>query len=594
VGSGRSAGRVVGRVLFATLLATGLGGASAAHRPTHYLATPSGHPAPSTTGEFAVDSASIAPMTSVAPKAAPKPVPKPAARPTTPLSHCAGVDAVPPPAKTFATCTPDQGHETITLVFVTDMHAHVHRYLPGKRSPLSVLRAYAARRRVETGGRVLFLDGGDDLEKGALLDARSEGAATIHLVDHLGLDARTIGNHDFAYGAASVLTQASTTAFPVLASNVDGPPGFGARRTVTLQVGCAKVGLFGLLLPPYDELDESHDTPYLGAFTARRDPDGRYPKLAEALAKELRADGADVVIGLNHLGMARDRPILEEAPTVDLVLSGHDHFHIGGPLRGRYGFLVDGGSFLPGQGDANGEAHVDEVTIDVDLGRHAVRLLGMKSLRLADLPDLDADLEAEVERMQACFAPGADAPIADLAFPVRASAPAVWAPIVEAALRRRFPSADAWLFERASYGGIAKGDLSEGPVSAQALADFAYVEKQKPGGPGFTALVPVAIEGAALRALCAAPTYTAWDLRVQRHCPDEIVDGRTYQLVIQRRTLYAPRRAFSTVPAGFPDAARVDAGAVEVRDLLIEHARARGAACLLLDRDLPGPCRGGA
>ena len=585
-------GRGLGRVLFATVLATGLGGASAAHRPTSRVLAATGSAAPSTTAEFAVDSASLAPMTSLAPTAAPKSVSKPVVKPTTPLSHCAGVDAVPPVQKTFASCTPDQGRERITLVFVTDMHAHMHRYLPGKRSPLSVLRAYAARRRVETGGRVLFLDGGDDLEKGALFDARSEGAATLHLVDHLGLDARTLGNHDFAYGPASVMAQASTTSFPVLASNLDGPAGFGARRTITLDVGCAKVGLFGLLLPPYDELDETHDAPYLGAFTAHHDADGRYPKLAEALAKELRAQGADVVIGLNHLGMARDRPILEEAPTVDLVLSGHDHFHFGGPLRGRYGFLVDGGSFLPGQGDANGEAHVDEVTLDVDLGRHAVRLVGTKSLRLADLPDLDTDLEAEVERMQACFAPGADAPIADLAFPLRASAPAVWVPIVEAALRRRFPRADAWLFERASYGGIAKADLSEGPVSAQALADFAYVEKQKPGGPGFTALVPVTIDGAALRALCAAPTYTSWDLRVQRHCPDEIVDGQTYQLVVQRRTLYAPKRAFSTVPAGFPDAARVDVGAVEVRDLLIDHARARGAACLLLDRDLPGPCRG--
>lgn len=579
------------RGVVAALLATGIGAAGAAHRPTS-LATPPKAAAPSSTPEVAVDSASVLPAPPVPPPSKAPVVSKAPAKPASPLAHCPGVDAVPPPAKTFATCAGDRTHETVTLVFVTDMHAHVHRYLPGKRSPLSVLRAFVARRRVETGGRVLFVDGGDDLEKGALLDAWSDGAATVHLIDHLGLDARTLGNHDFAYGTQSVLAQTQTTAFPVLASNVDGPPGFAAKRTVILDVGCAKIGLFGLLLPPYDERDEIHDVPYLGAFATHHDEDGRYPRLAEALAKELRAAGADAVIALDHLGMVRDRPILDEAASVDLVLSGHDHFHLGGqPLRGKFGVLVDGGSFLPGQGDANGEAHVDEITVDVDLEKHTAKLLGTKTHRLADLADLDVDLEAEVERMQACFAKGTDEPIADLAFPVRAGAPAVWAPIVTAALQRRFPKADAWLFERASFGGIAKEDLSEGPVTAQGLAHFAYVEKQAPGGPGFTALVPVTLGGRALQALCTAPTYTTWNLRVERHCPETIDESASYQLVIQRRLLHAPGRAFSRIPAGFPDAGHVDHGAVEVRDLLIDHAKARGAACLFLDRDQPAPCR---
>lgn len=584
--------RWLARTVGAALFATGLGAAGAAHRPASHLARPP-TVAPSSTPEIAADSASSpAPAPSSPPKPASMAATKAPPKPASPLAHCAGADAVPPLQKTWATCANDRSHETVTLVFVTDMHAHVHRYLPGKRSPLSVLRAYVARRRIETGGRVLFLDGGDDLEKGALLDAWSGGAATVHLLDHLGLDARTLGNHDFAYGVASVLAQTKTTAFPVLASNVDGPAGFGARRTVMLDVGCAKIGLFGLLLPPYDERDEIHDVPYLGAFTTHHDDDGRYPRLAEALAKELRVAGADAVVGLDHLGMVRDRPILDEAPSVDLVLSGHDHFHLGGqPLRGKFGVLVDGGSFLPGQGDANGEAHVDEITLDVDLEKHTARLVGTKTLRLADVADLDLDLEAEVERMQACFAKGTDEPIADLAFPLRAGAPAAWAPIVSAAIQRRFPKADAWLFERASFGGIAKEDLSEGPVTAQGLAHFAYVEKQAPGGPGFTALVPVPIEGRALLALCAAKTHAAWNLRVERHCPASIEEDRTYLLVIQRRLLHAPARAFPAVPSGFPDAAHVDHDAVEVRDLLIEHAKARGAACLFLDRDQEAPCR---
>ncbi len=578
------------------MMVVGLGASRAADRA---LVTPTS-PAPSATLPSATmtlaPTAVAPPPRPVATTVAATPVPQPKATKTpNALSACAGQDSVPPLPKLAAACDSNAEHERVTLIFVTDMHAHVHRYLPGGRSPLGVLRAYVARRRIETGGRVVFLDGGDDLEKGSLFDARSEGAATIHLLDHLGLDVRMLGNHDFAYGTSSVLAQTTTQAFPVLASNVDGPPGFAAKRTVQLQVGCTKIGLFGLLVPPYDERDEPHDGPYLSEFHVHRDPDGRYPKLAEGFARELRAGGADVVIALNHLGMARDRPIIDEAPSVDVVLSGHDHFHIGGPLHGKHGFLYDGGSFLAGQGDANGEAHVDEIVLAVDRvsGVTRVRLEKTTSHRLADLPDLDVALEAEVQRMQDCFAKDALTPIADLARPMRAAEPDVWTTVVDAALVRRFPHADAWLYERASYGGIAKTDLSEGPVTAQDLANFSYVEKQRAGGPGFTAMVPVSVSGQQLRAICAAKTHTTWNLRVQRHCPPQhtLVDDSVYTLLVQRRTLYAPTRAFSELPAGFPSAGHADHDAVEIRDLLIEHARARGAACLMLDRDQPAPCR---
>jgi hypothetical protein len=511
---------------------------------------------------FAVDEAPPAPNDPPAPVA------------VRPIDACAG-DAMPLPAKPVrAACETGKSVERISVLHVADMHGHFHSYLRGK-SPYAALRGLAERRRAETGGRVLFVDAGDDLEKGAIAEIRSRGEATVHLLDRLGLDVRTLGNHDFAWGIESVLAQAASPTHEVLASNLTytGEGTFAAKRSTVVEIGCVRIGLFGLVINGYDETDDRNDDGYLGAFTQEHDPGDpdKYVSVAAARVKELREEQkVDAVIAVNHLGVWKDKALVDAIPGLDLVVSAHDHVSVPGYLQGRYGVVVASGSFV----GARSEGRVGEAVLEIDAKARSAKLVSAAQTKVEDLRDHDPALQAEVDRMARCFAPDADQPIGELDAPMGNGNPESWMPTLDAAIRRRFPAVSAILYEAWVYGGVVKGELPRGPVTPQELADFAYSERQKPGSPGFTAMTSVEVSGKQLREICAAqlrePSYAQ---RMHRVCPTELRDDETYTMVVERRSLHAPQLAFQTVPASWPSASSEQA--VEVMDLLIDHLRKR-------------------
>jgi len=44
------------------------------------------------------------------------------------------------------------------------------------------------------------------------------------------------------------------------------------------------------------------------------------------LTKELREEGARIVIAITHMRVHHDRQLAQEVPGIDLILGGHDHF----------------------------------------------------------------------------------------------------------------------------------------------------------------------------------------------------------------------------------------------------------------------------
>jgi 2',3'-cyclic-nucleotide 2'-phosphodiesterase (5'-nucleotidase family) len=505
-------------------------------------------------------------------EAPPAPIEEAKPAPVRAIDACAGASMPLPDKPVRATCEGDKTVERISLLHVGDMHGHFHSYLRGK-SPFAALRGLAERRRAETGGRVLFVDAGDDLEKGSIAEIKSRGDATVHLLDRLGLDVRTLGNHDFAWGIESVLAQAASPTHEVLASNLTytGEGNFAAKKSTVIEIGCVRIGLFGLVINGYDETDDRVDGPYLGAFVQEHDPGDadKYVALAAARVKELREEQkVDAVIAVNHLGLWKDKALVDAIPGLDLVVSSHDHVSVPGYMQGRYGVVVSSGSFLGGKSDAR----VGEAMLDVDTKSRSARLVSAAQTRIEELRDLDPALQAEVDRVTRCFAPDADRPLAELDAPMGNGNPESWMPTLDAAIRKRFPATSVILYEAWIYGGVVKGELPRGPVTPQDLADFAYSERQKPGTPGFTAMTPIEVTGKQLRDICAAPLREpSYAQRMHRVCPTDILDDETYTMVVERRPLHAPKLAFQTVPASWPTASSEHA--VEVMDLLVDQLR---------------------
>ena len=207
---------------------------------------------------------------------------------------------------------------------------------------------------------MLLLDAGD-LFQGTLASNLTEGAAVVDVYNQLGYAAAALGNHEFDYGpvgpravpgpgedAVGALTARIRQArFPLLTVNVrdaasgQHPAWLGNDGTLLVTLKGVKVGIVGLTTPSTPRIaNPAH------LVSLRFEP--MEPTTLEA-ARRLRAQGAEVVLGLAHAGgkcadlsnprdtSSCDRKdgeildLVEALPpgTLDAVFAGHTHQAMG-------------------------------------------------------------------------------------------------------------------------------------------------------------------------------------------------------------------------------------------------------------------------
>ena len=164
-------------------------------------------------------------------------------------------------------------------------------------------------------GASLLLHAGDALSP-SVLASLDEGAHIVALMNALGVDAFTPGNHEFDFGPEVFAARMAEAEFPVLSANITD--GSGARPAflddrLLVQVGDVTVGLFGLTSPDATVRSSPGDYRFAEPVTA-----------AEEAAAALRGRGAEFVVALTHTGLADDLA-LARADVADVVASGDDH-----------------------------------------------------------------------------------------------------------------------------------------------------------------------------------------------------------------------------------------------------------------------------
>jgi len=113
------------------------------------------------------------------------------------------------------------------------------------------------------------------------------------------------------------------TNFPWLISNAHdrstGQPLANGEITRMLDVDGRKLGLIGLI-----------EREWLSTLHTLEPDDVDYEEFcpcARRLARQLRKDGADVVIAMTHMRMPNDYLLAHEVEEVDIILGGHDHHY---------------------------------------------------------------------------------------------------------------------------------------------------------------------------------------------------------------------------------------------------------------------------
>ena len=170
---------------------------------------------------------------------------------------------------------------------------------------------------------LLYFDSGD-FSQGSSYYTMFEGDVEIGLMNQMGIDASTIGNHEFDFGLENMARLFRMANFPIVCSNYDftGTPCEGlVKPYIIKECGGRRVGIFGLC-------------PRLEGLVSKANCEGvayRHPtEVAQAVVDELRNEqGCDFVVCLSHLGDGdddeRDPAVIRATRGIDVVLGGHSH-----------------------------------------------------------------------------------------------------------------------------------------------------------------------------------------------------------------------------------------------------------------------------
>ncbi|MBR1686999.1 MAG: bifunctional metallophosphatase/5'-nucleotidase [Prevotella sp.] len=173
---------------------------------------------------------------------------------------------------------------------------------------------------------LLLFDSGD-FSQGSPYYTMYKGDVEIGLMNQMGYDAATIGNHEFDFGLDNMARLFRMANFPIICANYDftGTVCEGLVKTyIILKRNGIKIGVFGLA-PRMEGLVSLKNCPgvkYLDPVTVARET-------AELLKRKKKCD---VVICVSHLGWKLSSPndaeVINGSRYIDLVLGGHTHTYL--------------------------------------------------------------------------------------------------------------------------------------------------------------------------------------------------------------------------------------------------------------------------
>ena len=173
---------------------------------------------------------------------------------------------------------------------------------------------------------LLYFDSGD-YSQGSPYFTVYKGEVETELMNRMGVDAATIGNHEFDFGLENMARIYRMSKFPIVCSNYDftGTVVEGlVKPWLILKRKGVKIGVFAVA-PKMDGLvskSNCEGVTYLDPITVANE-------MAAFLKNKKKCD---IVICLSHLGWNiggdDDNNVIAKTRNIDLVLGGHSHTYL--------------------------------------------------------------------------------------------------------------------------------------------------------------------------------------------------------------------------------------------------------------------------
>lgn len=256
-----------------------------------------------------------------------------------------------------------QDEETfaLTIMHTNDTHAWFN---PASGGNGGVAREAAVVKQIRAGvANSILVDAGDRFT-GTLFHQQYHGQGNAQVMNLLGYDVMTLGNHEFDNGDEILSAFLDMVDFPVVNSNVDfsGSPVLADKVApyAILEVGGQQIGVVGVITPETDILSSPGDELVFNTDLAGA---------VQPVVDELTGMGVNKVILLTHIGYNLDVELAAQISGVDVIVGGHSHTLLSNDLSGAagpYPTEVDSASGEPVLVVAAGERNIYLGRLDVE------------------------------------------------------------------------------------------------------------------------------------------------------------------------------------------------------------------------------------
>ena len=246
----------------------------------------------------------------------------------------------------------------------------------------------------EKGAEVILADAGD-YTQGEIYVSTNKGHAAIEMMNAAGYDVATLGNHEFDFGIDQMLGNLKVASFQTVCANVYRNGALILPASTIIETGAGlKLGFFGLVAPE----TATKVNPGMIEGVEFSTFDKLYAD-AQAAVDDLRAHGADLVIGLWHLGVDdesgvdgyRSTDVYDRVSGVDFVIDGHAHT-----------VMTRGPGGEPIQSTGTKFENIGIVVID-DATKTIEDNYLVSTAKLAKAPDVDAVAQAIIKAVNTQF-----------------------------------------------------------------------------------------------------------------------------------------------------------------------------------------------
>ncbi|MBI1804444.1 MAG: bifunctional metallophosphatase/5'-nucleotidase [Ignavibacteriae bacterium] len=256
--------------------------------------------------------------------------------------------------------------KTITILHTNDIHAsflpHEAFWIKSDSKPMvggmeELSWMIDSLRKAQ--GTTLLLDGGDVMTGTPISEFDYKGAAggaLFEMMNLIGYDAWTIGNHDLDISQDNLKKLTAIARFPTVTANLTDSLNqfvFGNKQYVVVERGGLRIGIIGHITRDLFHVTNTNNLKGLNV----REPWAITQKLIDEIDQK-----TDLIIALTHEGVDDDSILAQSVHGLDVIIGGHSHTRLTKPKVVNNVIICQAGSNCENLGELSLTVEGDSVT----------------------------------------------------------------------------------------------------------------------------------------------------------------------------------------------------------------------------------------